>query len=271
MLETYNPQLREAILRLTTSLAGDLEIVEHGLAAVWEEARFEKGAGYVSLRRTAIANLALGLQRRVVREAIIQLRPELRNVGFDAIERAVAFIQKPAPSGQLDLATGLRIVLEGDIVWLVEGDNQIPLQNWPQLPPQTTMLVEVPGQCEFPTGWVFLSELIPDAGVARRQAQKSTDPFQAWVDVGTLTLPLELRTRRSGDRFKPFGMAGQSQKLSDFMINEKMPQRAHDQWPLLLSSADIVWVPGYRLADPFRVSEKTHQVVRFWLKKNRDK
>ena len=53
------------------------------------------------------------------------------------------------------------------------------------------------------------------------------------------------------------------QKISDFMVNEKMPQRAREHWPLLSSGDTIVWVPGYRPAHSFRLTEATRNVVYF--------
>ena len=73
---------------------------------------------------------------------------------------------------------------------------------------------------------------------------------------------LEVRGRRPGDRIRPLGMQGGSQKLSDLMINVKIPRRAREGWPLVLSGGEIVWVPGYRLAHPFRLRAGTRQVVR---------
>ena len=82
---------------------------------------------------------------------------------------------------------------------------------------------------------------------------------------GALEEFAELRTRREGDRFEPLGMNGQVMKLSDFFINAKLPQRARDRWPLLCMGDIIVWIPGYRPAHPFRLTENTRQVLYFAL------
>jgi tRNA(Ile)-lysidine synthase len=75
-----------------------------------------------------------------------------------------------------------------------------------------------------------------------------------------LPSPLILRSRRRGDHFAPFGMDGHSQKLSDFFVNEKVPQRARDRWPLLCAGDEIVWVPGYRFAHPYRLTDATRKI-----------
>jgi tRNA(Ile)-lysidine synthase len=79
-----------------------------------------------------------------------------------------------------------------------------------------------------------------------------------------------MRARRPGDRFEPLGMGGRSMKVSDFFINEKLPQRARDAWPLLCSGDTVVWVPGYRLGHPFRLTRETERVVYFSLARTGD-
>jgi len=60
-------------------------------------------------------------------------------------------------------------------------------------------------------------------------------------------------------------MDGHSIKLSDLMINEKLPRRARVDWPLVCCAEQIVWVPGFRLAQPFRVSETTTEALKMKL------
>ena len=38
---------------------------------------------------------------------------------------------------------------------------------------------------------------------------------------------------RRGTRIKPLGMEGHSVKISDLMVNVKMPRRARAGWPLV--------------------------------------
>jgi tRNA(Ile)-lysidine synthase len=87
----------------------------------------------------------------------------------------------------------------------------------------------------------------------------------------SLPAALELRIRSAGDRFEPLGMDGHSQKLSDFLVNEKMPQRARERWPLLCSGDTVVWVPGYRPAHPYRLTASSRNVAYFALIKPLEK
>jgi tRNA(Ile)-lysidine synthase len=97
---------------------------------------------------------------------------------------------------------------------------------------------------------------------------ENIDPFAVWIDIRDQE-KLKLRPRLPGDRFQPLGMDGKSMKISDFMINEKIPKRARAGWPLVCSKDEIIWVPGYRLAHPFRVSKRSQKIVRMTLKQSR--
>lgn len=72
-----------------------------------------------------------------------------------------------------------------------------------------------------------------------------------------------IRTWQPGDRFQPLGMHSQK-KLQDFFVDEKVP-RVQRCWVPLLCAQDkrIAWVVGYRIGEPFKVTEKTRRAVRF--------
>ncbi|MFM8369739.1 MAG: tRNA lysidine(34) synthetase TilS, partial [Chloroflexota bacterium] len=54
-----------------------------------------------------------------------------------------------------------------------------------------------------------------------------------------------------------------TQKLSDFFVNEKLPHRARDRWPLLCAGDEIIWVPGFRPAHKHRLKDATNEVMYF--------
>ena len=62
------------------------------------------------------------------------------------------------------------------------------------------------------------------------------------------------------------GLNGHSQKLSDFFTNAKLPKRARDRWPLLCAEEKIIWIPGYRPAETFKLSPDSQSVYYFSLK-----
>ncbi len=70
-----------------------------------------------------------------------------------------------------------------------------------------------------------------------------------------------VRTWEAGDRFQPLGMKGEK-KLQDFFVDEKVPRRERGRVPLLCATdGRIAWVVGYRIAEPFKVTERTRRVL----------
>src|SRR5690606_20144986 len=81
----------------------------------------------------------------------------------------------------------------------------------------------------------------------------SRNQEDACFDLGKLQFPLRIRKWRPGDRFRPFGMKG-FKKVSDFLVDEKVPLAWKDQVYVMESGDQICWVIGHRMDDRFRVS-----------------
>jgi tRNA(Ile)-lysidine synthase len=74
-------------------------------------------------------------------------------------------------------------------------------------------------------------------------------------------LPLAIRSRRPGDRFRPLGAPGR-RKLQDFLVDRKVARDERDRLPLVVDGLDrIVWVVGHSVAEEFRVQDPSQGVI----------
>jgi tRNA(Ile)-lysidine synthase len=261
-LETYNPGVKSHLLRMAQTLAGDDQAIEMLTQATWQKCCSECSAMYVALKKENLQLQPLGLQRRLVRRAIAILRPGLRDIDFDTVEKILSYVQKPSRSGHLDLSSGLKLMQEGKTLWLASNERDLPNREWPQVSNEWGHLC-VPDYVDLPGsgGWHFLSESVSYLPEAIAQAQTNADPFQVWIDVSMEQPVFSIRPPRPGDRFQPLGMDGHSVKLSDFFINVKMPKRARQLWPLVCKQDEIVWVPGYRQSHMSRLTPQTTKAI----------
>ncbi len=265
-LESYNPRFREVVWRTSRSLAGDHEIVLQMLDDAWKEVVTQETKDFVAFDSSALTKHRLGLQRNLIRRAMERLHPDNLDAGFATLERATGFITDPERPTRVDLTKGLHLLREGSMIYVVAGHITLPVERWPQLPEEKPVIpLQIPAQVELSGGWKFNCERWNIASLAMEEAKSNDDPFQVWLDARDLSDSLELRARQEGDRFEPLGMDGHETKLSDFFINVKLPQRARDRWPLLCMGERVVWVPGYRPAHPFRLTESTRQALYFSL------
>jgi tRNA(Ile)-lysidine synthase len=261
-LESYNPKFRVAVQRMSRSLKSDHDFLNEAMRSSWDRCLVVLGSEEAIFEHAPFSECSLGLQRNMLKRALLHLRPAL-DVNFALLERATNFINNPASSARVNLKSGLRMFREGDKIYICTPEAGLPFNLWPQLPESGEFVVQVPGHLELSAGWKFTAERWRIPALAREHAERNEDPYQVWLDADTLPKSLELRVRHTGDQFEPLGLAGHTQKISDFMVNEKMPQRARERWPLLSADDVIVWVPGYRPAHSFRLTEETRNVIYF--------
>jgi len=96
---------------------------------------------------------------------------------------------------------------------------------------------------------------------ARRLHQlEFDDAKRCYLDASKVTLPLEIRNRRPGDKYQPLGLCGQK-KIKECLRERKIPQAERDGLPVFLSTGKIVWVPGLPVSGEFRVTPSTEKIL----------
>ena len=265
LLKTYNPRIQEVIWRMARVLSGDRELLQAATDETWRTCVLEETASYLALEKSTFLSLPPAMKRRILRRVIARFRPSLRDINLKVVARAIASIERVSSPRQCDLMGGLRIFFDDNRLWVAAEEGDLPTHGMPQLADEKSRWVKLQGELALPEGWRLKMTLIPDPKGVPKLALRNTDPFQTWVDADALEFPLEVRSRRSGERFQLLGMEGHSIRLSDLMINLKLPRRARDKWPLIYSRGEVVWLPGYRLGHPFRLKEDTKRVVKLRL------
>jgi tRNA(Ile)-lysidine synthase len=266
VLESYNPRFREAVKRTSLSLSGDHEILSQVLEDAWKKCVVQHTAEFIAFDSFVLTGYPLGLQRHLIRHAIESVPPDGVNVTFSTLERAARFVNDANHRSRMDLTGGLHLLREGSLIYVVANSSDLPIERWPQMPDGSdAVALGIPCSIPISGGWKLTCERWNMASLAMDQARSNNDPYQVWLDAGLISDALELRTRHDGDRFEPLGMDGHEMKISDFFINVKLPHRARDKWPLLCMGNKVVWVPGYRPAHSFRLTESTRQALYFSL------
>jgi tRNA(Ile)-lysidine synthase len=273
-LEKYNPRFKESLLRTARALQGDHSILQEVLDGPWKDLVVGKGDGWVAFDGTGLAGLTSSLRRDLIRRAAESLRPSDRDFGFAAIERAAAFVKAPA-ARKIDFVNGLYLFIESGKIYLAAYEADLPSADWPQVKEPVTFIGH---EFKLEDGWILTMEENPvDTSPTSLDTEHwtlitenrplSSDNWSAWLDADRVGDGLIVRLPKPGDRFQPLGMNSGSVKLSDLFVNVKLPRRARKNWPLVCAGEQIAWVPGFRLAHPFRVTEKTRRVLHLVLKK----
>lgn len=268
-LEKYNPGFKCTLLHTAEALAGDYEALADAVDSAWPKVILEASDQYAAMRASALEEIPHGLRRNIFRRAMETLRPNLRNLDFDALERAANFAGGRAGATrpdlvpkQVDLCAGLYLYREGEVIYLAGLEADLPSAHWPLM--EGNLELQINQQVNLNENFI-LSASDADIETARTYAYDNGDSYVAWLDADVTGDRFAIRNRRAGDVFSPLGMNRKTVKLREFFINVKLPSRARAKWPLVCVGEKIAWVPGFRLAHPFRVTEKTKRVVKLTI------
>ena len=258
MLEAYNPQVRAALLRMSQTLKDDFEVLDSLVDSAWREcATLEDG--YVVFNSLALDKYPAAFQRHLIKRAMRTLIPDV-DVTYETLMRAMDLTQRRegAKAQRTDLKSGLYLFREGNQFYVCKKDAELPLNLFPQMK-EDEISISIPSELELMNGWRFAIERLENFEVEEIPANEN--PFELSLDADTLAESLYLRKYRRGDKIIPLGMEGHSQKLSDLFVNEKIPQRARENWVLLCAGEKIIWVAGIRSAHFCRVTASTKRVI----------
>lgn len=92
---------------------------------------------------------------------------------------------------------------------------------------------------------------------------------EAILDLEKIHFPLLWRKWRAGDSFCPLGME-HHKKISDFLIDQKVPVPDKDNVTVVESNGQIVWVAGYRVDNRFKITPQTKRAVTFRISAGRE-
>lgn len=264
-LSTFNPSIKERLTVLADNAAAAIDILKESVDQSYRQTVTAEGEGFRQFDADHLRRLSAAVQIEIFKRVVEDLRNDREDIDRAAYLRVVGFLASGKTSGQTDLADGMVAEVVGSSFILRSKKTIIPLTKWP-MAPENAAVLKVPGRFCLANGWEIAADWLEEV------PPSSAPPFTlddniAYLDARNLSMPLTIRQRVKGDRFQPFGMLEGSQTLSNFFTNVKMPLRARDAWPLVIAGSQIIWVPGYRAAEGFRVDKNSRRILRLRLQK----
>jgi tRNA(Ile)-lysidine synthase len=179
-------------------------------------------------------------------EPLLLFSELLRPYGF-SYRQAVNIYENPAQQTGRYYFSGTHRLLWDRGVWMLDkADNVYPSFHIEENMP----LVSAPG---FTLTFEKLS---------RTSFLPGNDPSVAWLDAERIPFPLVLRPWQAGDRFCPLGLGGKAQKVSDYLVDQKIPRNEKNGVYVLESNHEIAWIVGRRADERFKITENTKGIIR---------
>ena len=235
----YNPEIVSAICRLAETASADADVLATDTDAAL--GRVVTSSDPVTLSRSAYTSEPEGLRLRLLRK----LTPGV-NAGYENLKALDEFILSARRNAMLPWMGNYTVVVKGKSVYILKNINLI-LNDYPQYSDNLSVHVD--------------RHAVTADDISELTSRAKADPWTAYMDAEQLSGELTLRTAIPGERFKPCGCHGHSQKLSDFWVNRKLPQPYRENYPVVADEFGIVWLPGFMTSERGKITGRTREIV----------
>ena len=243
--KNLNPKVESAVLSLAETigvdeqfLSGVVEKTSHKCLRITPGAKFE-------LALDNYRGYGMALRRRLLRRCLKATCRDGQAPAKDVVERLDRFALDGSGS----------ISLPGRVQATV-ADNHLLIYDRRK---QSVKELFEPGK-RLELEWPAIAVTGRVTKLSQSVAQTKRRSHRVKLDWHKLTPPLEVRTIRPGDRFRPLGMRG-SKKVGDYLTDRRVHKALRDEILLLCDQNGPVWLIGYEIADRVKIDNQTRKVL----------
>ncbi len=216
----------------------------------------KKRKNIISLNLSRLKKLDKVIRRRVLKKAIYFLKDEPGDIYSYHYQAIDDLLFKNGSGKKLDMPGEIKIKKSYNKLLVKKGEFE-------DISPEIDQKINVPGTVNLSIG------VIKTKFLSKNEVDKNNllnNDKVCYCDADKITLPLYIRKRGKGDRFRPLGMKG-TKKLKNFFIDEKIPKSKRDKIPVIIDSEDrIVWIAGLRMDDRFKINNNTSKIIKIEFK-----
>jgi len=256
-LAEYNPAIVETLARNAMLLQEQHQLWTELVISHFEQALIMRRERSIAFSIEKLAQQPWIVVKEIIRRAAFSLKPGIRDVDFNALERV-------SLTRNTDLGGGIFSIIEKNILYVTFGEKGIPDDDYPQIDEMIDLKV---GKNRLPNGWHVEIEQFKSPFELDQFKNGPVD--QIWVEINPDS-HLLLRPYKAGDRFVPVGMKNGSVKCSDIFINQKVPKRYRTRYPILEIEGEIIWLPLLRRSNKHLLQNNTRLAARIRIQKTND-
>ena len=260
----YNPKLIDSLNRLASVIAAEETWIENLIQPIFEKVIVFEQQGRIGLDFSELNQQTIAARRRLIRNAVLRVKGNLRRMAFVHVEAAVKLAQKGPDSGVLDFPDRIRISRQNDVLIMSREE-----QNLRHLAADPLLALTPDYEYRLPKpGEIFIKEAALQIRFSEIPQEHTSDwhasghgTRAAYFDMDKIRFPLVIRNFRPGDRFSPLGIIGR-QKLKKFFIDHKVSRTERTKCPIVLSRNEIIWVVGHRLDNAVKIGPQTGRILK---------
>ncbi|MCM1263676.1 MAG: tRNA lysidine(34) synthetase TilS [Butyrivibrio sp.] len=196
------------------------------------------------------------IQKAVLLMCMERLTPHRKDITGRHIETLLELADKDGCK-ELSLPYGLKAYKEYD---------RLTIRNSMDTEEYSPFSITVPGDITVPGMGVFSFQYLSADEFFSKNGQIIPEKrYTKWFDCDKITRALLLRTRKAGDYLTING-SFQKKSVKEYMINEKIPRMQRERIYLLADGEHVLWIPGYRISQFYKVDENTKRILQVRLK-----
>ncbi len=208
---------------------------------------------------------APAMYRRVLLSCMERLTPHRKDITGRHIADLTALMAKQG-GRELYLPYGIRACKEYNALILRQNASDGIPPDKGGAAGDRVYAVMPPAEISVPGEGTFAFALLQKSGDFWKDWQNiPQNRYTKWFDYDKITTALELRTRRQGD-YLTIDTALHTKSVKQYMIDEKIPKARRDDMHILADGAHILWIPGYRISQHYKVEEKTTRILQVRLR-----
>lgn len=239
----FNPRIEEALCRLAESQRIESDFVHAQAFAVFDSV---VDGGGLRMDRPQFAELHEALRRRCILEWGWRHGIECPH---DRVTEAVRFILEGPVGHRFAFGNGFELYNGRTYTELVLGEAASQTKEPVRMAvPGSTAAFGRRFEVSFP-------DRLPEIPL-----KAYSGPQRQVFDADAVSDDLWIRTRRTGDRFRPLGMNG-SKTVKDYFIEVGMPAPGRAAHPLIEAGGRIIWVVGHAVSADTAVTAATRRFL----------
>lgn len=238
----YNNHIKDSLCRTAAILQDEQDFIRQSAQTLFENlSTFVEESLFLSL---ALQETHPALMRAVLRLAIEKKQGHLKGISFHHVEELIKMILWWPVSNYFVLPQGLLVYKNYDSIEFTYQQRQI-ISGLGQ-----SVMLNIPGKTVVQELNIIITSRLD------KQAPTQFSAEEACFDFEELTLPLFIRSRRNGDRFRPRGFDG-TKKLKKIFAEYQIAQERRALVPVVYNDQGILWLGGLRQASVAAVTAHT--------------
>ena len=194
------------------------------------------------------------VRSRVIMGAIKLVSPRIKDVQSYHIETIARLSESTDGSAKLDLPYGVKVTRAYDSLIFSKKSDEEDISE-AEFVIEKHVLEET-GKLEIDNpvlGKVRISLLKDDFN-----NKIPCGEYTKWFDYDKISETMSFRARKTGD---VLAVGKGTKTLKKLMIDEKIPADMRDKLLVLADREQVLWLPGYRISEDYKISESTKQVL----------